>query len=97
MPHLKNITFLEPTSAVEKEFGVFALGAQLTAQPGLVGFSVTLGPDRSFTSTRPSTRVGNSVTLAGRLDEAGKLSGTYRVQDEANRCDSGEIPFVPTP
>ena len=70
-------------------------GTQLTSQPGLVGFSVTLGPDGSFTSMRPSSRVGNAVTLTGQVT-GDRLSGTYRVVDEANNCNSGEIPFVPT-
>jgi hypothetical protein len=42
---------------------------------------------------RPSTRVGNAVTLTGRLDEAGKLSSTYRIVNEVTACDSGSIAF----
>jgi hypothetical protein len=61
--------------------------------PGLVGFSVALNADGSFTSARPSPRVGNTVTLAGRLDESGKLVGTYQVVNEATGCDSGPIAF----
>jgi hypothetical protein len=68
-------------------------GVPETAGAGLVGFSTTLGPDGAFSSTRPSTRVGNAVTLTGRLDEAGKLSGTYRVVNEVTSCDSGPIAF----
>jgi hypothetical protein len=62
-------------------------------QPGLVGFSVTLGADGSFSASRESTRIGNRVTLEGRLDEARKLSGTYRVVNEIVGCDSGPIAF----
>lgn len=60
-------------------------------QSGLVGFSVTLGSDGSFSANRESTRIGNRVTLDGRLDESRKLSGTYRVVNEINGCDSGPI------
>ena len=42
----------------------------------------------------PSTYVGNSVTLAGRLVK-GQLSGTYRVVNEVTGCDGGLIPFGP--
>ncbi|MFN8634482.1 MAG: hypothetical protein U0893_11550 [Chloroflexota bacterium] len=63
-------------------------------RPGIVGFSVTLGPDGSFTAVRPSTYVGNSVTLTGRVD-SGQLSGTYRVVNEVTGCDGGAIPFGP--
>lgn len=62
--------------------------------PGQVGFSVVLGSDGSFTAVRPSTYVGNSVTLTGRLTN-GQLSGTYRVVNEVTGCDGGAIPFGP--
>jgi hypothetical protein len=62
-------------------------------QAGLVGFSVTLGADGSFVASRQSTRIGNAVTLEGRLDEARQLSGTYRVTNEITGCDSGAIAF----
>jgi hypothetical protein len=60
---------------------------------GLVGFSTTLGTDGAFAATRPSTRAGNTVTLTGRLDSSGKLSGTYQVVNEVTACDSGPIAF----
>ena len=62
-------------------------------QAGLVGFSVTLGADGSFVANRESTRIGNTVTLEGRLDEARKLSGTYRVTNVITGCDSGAMAF----
>ena len=69
-------------------------GAANPAQPGIVGFSVVFGPDGSFTSVRPSTYVGNSVTLSGRLVN-GRLTGTYQVVNEVTGCDGGLIPFGP--
>src|SRR6185295_7630695 len=69
-------------------------GAADPARPGIVGFSVVFGPDGSFTSVRPSTYVGNSVTLSGRLVN-GQLTGTYQVVNEVTGCDGGVIPFGP--
>lgn len=62
-------------------------------QAGLVGFSVTLGADGSFVASRESTRIGNAVTLEGRLDETRTLSGTYRVTNVITGCDSGAVAF----
>jgi hypothetical protein len=69
-------------------------GAAEQGRPGIVGFSVKLAPDGSFTAVRPSTYVGNSVTLTGRLVN-GQVSGTYRVVNEVTLCDGGAIPFGP--
>ena len=60
---------------------------------GLVGFSVTLGADGAFVASRESTRIGNAVTLEGRLDESRKVSGTYRVTNVITGCDSGPVAF----
>jgi hypothetical protein len=62
-------------------------------QTGLVGFTVTLGPDGSFSASRESTRIGNRVMLEGRLAEARTLSGSYRVVNEIVGCDSGPVAF----
>jgi hypothetical protein len=73
---------------------VFDVADRDTASsPGLVGFSIALAADGSFRSARPSARIGNRVTLIGRLDDSGILTGTYQVQNEVTGCDSGPISF----
>ena len=68
-------------------------GEGTTPRPGLVGFSLALASDGSFTADRPGSRAGDRVTLSSRVAD-GRLEGTYRVGNEVTGCDGGTTPFA---